>query len=160
MLLIVVVVSNSLQLCGLQHTRLLWWIVNSTISWSLLNSCPLSQWCCLTIWFSAIRPLLFLPSIFSSIRIFSTEWALLIRWPKYWSFNFSNSSSNEYSELISCRIDWFDLLAFQRVSPRVFTSTTIRKNSFFGSQLSLCCWCMHACSVTSVVSNTLRTHGL
>ena len=56
-------------------------------------------------------PLLFLPSIFPSIRIFSKEWALWIRWTKYWSF--SISPSNEYSGLISFRIDWFDLLAVQ-----------------------------------------------
>ena len=57
--------------------------------------------------------LLFLPAIFPSIRVFSNESALHIRWPKYWSFSFGISSSNEYSELISFRIDWFDLLAVQ-----------------------------------------------
>ena len=56
------------------------------------------------------RPLLFLPSIFPSIRDFSNETVLLIRWPEYWSFSFSISPSNEYSELISFRMDWFDLL--------------------------------------------------
>ena len=55
-------------------------------------------------------PLLFLPSIFPSIRVFSNELALRIRWPKYWSFSFSISLSNEYSGLTSFRIDWFDLL--------------------------------------------------
>ena len=55
------------------------------------------------------HPLLHLPSIFPSIRIFSNELALRIRWPKYWSFSFSSSSSNEYSGLISFRIQWFDL---------------------------------------------------
>ena len=59
------------------------------------------------------RPLLLLPSIFPSIRVFSNESALPIRWPKYWSFSFSISPSNEYSGLISFRIDWFDLLAVQ-----------------------------------------------
>ena len=57
------------------------------------------------------RPLLLLPSIFPSIKVFSNESALCIRWPKYWSFSFSISSSNDYSGLISFRIDWFDLLA-------------------------------------------------
>ena len=57
--------------------------------------------------------LLLLPSIFPSNRVFSNESALHIRWPKYWSFIFSISPSNEYSGLISCRIDWFDLLAAQ-----------------------------------------------
>ena len=58
-------------------------------------------------------PLLLLPLIFPSIRVFSNESALRIRWPKYWSFNFSISSSNEYSGLISFKIDWFYLLAVQ-----------------------------------------------
>ena len=59
------------------------------------------------------RPLLFLPSIFPSIRVFSIESALCIRWPKYWSFSFSISPSNEYSGLISFRMDWLDLLEIQ-----------------------------------------------
>ena len=56
------------------------------------------------------RPLLLLPSVFPSIRVFSSESALHIRWPKYWSFSFSISPSSEYSGLISFRIDWFDLI--------------------------------------------------
>ena len=59
------------------------------------------------------RPLLLLPSIFPSIRVFSNESALCIRWPKYWSLSFNISPSNEYSGLISFRIDWLDLLAIQ-----------------------------------------------
>ena len=70
------------------------------------------------------------PSIFPSIRVFSNASTLCIRWPKYWSFSFSISPSNEYSGLISFRIDWFDLLA-------VFSSTIIRKHVFFGTQPSL-----------------------
>ena len=59
------------------------------------------------------HPLLLLPSTFPSIRVFSNESALRIRWPKYWSFSFNVSPFNEYSGLISFRIDWFDLLAVQ-----------------------------------------------
>ena len=59
------------------------------------------------------RPLLLLPSIFPSIKVFSDESVLYIRWPKYWSFSFTISPSNEYSELISFRMDWLDLLAVQ-----------------------------------------------
>ena len=59
------------------------------------------------------HPLLLLPSIFPSIRVFSNESVLLIRWPNYWSFSFSISPSNEYSGLISFRMDWFNLLAVQ-----------------------------------------------
>ena len=64
------------------------------------------------------HPLLLLPSIFPSIRVFSSEAVLPIRWPKYWSFNFRISSSNEYSGLISFRIDWFDL-AVQGIKSRL-----------------------------------------
>ena len=60
------------------------------------------------------HPLLFLPSIFPSIKVFPNELALCIRWPKYWSFSLSISPSNEYSGLISFRVDWFDLLAVQQ----------------------------------------------
>ena len=63
---------------------------------------------------SLCYPLLLLPSVFPSIRVFSDESALCIRWPKYWSFNFRISSTNEYSVLISFSIDWFDLLAVQQ----------------------------------------------
>ena len=59
------------------------------------------------------QPLLLLPSIFPSIRVFSNELALHIRWPKYWSFSFNISASNEHSGLISFRMDWLDLLAVQ-----------------------------------------------
>ena len=83
-----------------------------TISWSLLKLMSIELMmppnhlilCC---------PLLLLPSIFPSIRVFSNETALHIRWPKYWSFSFSISPSNGYSGLISCRIIWFDLFAVQ-----------------------------------------------
>ena len=68
--------------------------------------------------------------IFPSIRIFSSELALRIRWPKYWSFSFSTSPSNEYSGLISCTIDWFDLLAVLRNSQDwIFSSTTVAAKS-------------------------------
>ena len=82
------------------------------------------------------RPLLLLPSIFPSIRLFPSESALHIRWPKYWSFSLNISPSNEYSGLISFRMDWLDLLAVQRLS-RVFSNTTVQKHQFFGIQLSL-----------------------
>ena len=74
------------------------------------------------------RPLLLLPSVFPSIRVFSSESVLRIRWPKYWSFSISPSS--EYSGLISFRVDWLDLLAVQGLS-RVFSNTIIQKHQFF-----------------------------
>ena len=76
------------------------------------DSCPLSWWCHPTI-SSSLASLLLLPSIFPSIRVFSKESALCIRWPKFWSFSCSISPPNEYSGLISFRIDSFDLLAVQ-----------------------------------------------
>ena len=103
------VVSDSLQPHGLQHARASLSITNSQ---SLLKLMPIK---------SVMRsnhlilchPLLLLPSIFPSIRVFSNESVLCIRWPKYWSFSFSISPSNEYSGLISFRVDWLDLLAVQ-----------------------------------------------
>ena len=75
------------------------------------------------------HPLLLLPSIFASIRVFSDESVPGIRWPKYWSFNFSISPSSEYSGLISFRVDWLDLLAVQGTL-RVFSNTTVQKLQF------------------------------
>ena len=76
------------------------------------------------------RPLLLLPSIFPSIRVFSNESVLLIRWPKYWGFSFSISPSNEHSGLISFMMDWLDLLESKGFS-RVFSNTTVQKHQFF-----------------------------
>ena len=81
-------------------------------------------------------PLLLLPSIFPSIRVFSSESVLHVRWPNHCNFSFSISLSNEYSGLISFRIHWFDLLAVQGLS-RVFSNATVQKHQFFGAQLSL-----------------------
>ena len=80
------------------------------ISWSLLTLMSIES-----VMLILCHPLLLLPSVFPSIRIFSSESALWIRWPKYWSFNFSISLFNEYSGLLSFRIDWFDLLAVQGI---------------------------------------------
>ena len=77
------------------------------------------------------------PSIFPIIRIFSNELVLCIRWPKYWSFSFSVSFSNEYSGLISFRMDWLDLFAVQGTLKRIFSNPTVQKHQFFGAQLPL-----------------------
>ena len=95
---------NSFRPYGLQHARLVCPPLSPRVC---SNSSPLSQWCYLTI-SSSVTHLLLLPSIFPSIRVFSSESVLHIRWPKHWSFSFSNSPFNEYSGLISFRIDWFD----------------------------------------------------
>ena len=82
------------------------------------------------------RPLLLLPSIFPSIRVSSNESALPIRWPKYWSFSFSISPSNEHSELIS--LGWTGWTSLQSKGlSRVFSNTTVQKHQFFSAQLSL-----------------------
>ena len=82
------------------------------------------------------RPLLFLPSVFPSIRVFLNELALRIRWSKYWSFSFSISLSNEYSGLISFRIDWFGLLAVQGTLKSLLQHHN-SKALFFGTHPSL-----------------------
>ena len=82
------------------------------------------------------HPFCLLPAIFPSIRVFSSESVLRIRWPKYWSFIFNITPSDEYSRLISFRIDWLDLLQSKGLS-RVLSNTTVQKYQFFGIQLSL-----------------------
>ena len=87
------------------------------------------------------RPLLLLPSIFPSIRVFSNESALCIRWPKYWSFSFSISPSNEHSGLISFRMDWLDLLAVQGTLKSLLQNHSSKasifwRSTFFPVQLS------------------------
>ena len=86
--------------------------LSTTISWSLLSFMSMES-VLLSNHLILCPSLLFLPSIFPSIRVFSSELAFHIRWPKYWSFSFSISPANEYSGWISFRIDWFDLLAVQ-----------------------------------------------
>ena len=93
------------------------------------NPCPSSH-------LILCRPLLLLPSVFPSIVVFSKESVLRITWPKYWSFNFSVSPSKEYSELISFRIDWFDLLAVQGTLKSLFQyhslkASVLRHSAFF-----------------------------
>ena len=87
------------------------------------------------------HPLLLLPSIFPSIRVFSHELALSIKWPKVWSFSFSISPSNEYSGLISFRIDWFDLFAVQGILKSILQhhsskASILQHSAFFTVQLS------------------------
>ena len=104
--------------------------VSFTISWSLLKLMSIES-VMSSNHLILCRPRLLLPSIFPSIRIFSNESALHIRWPKYWSF--SISPSNEYSGLISFRTDWIDILAVQGLS-RVFSTPQFK--SFNSSVLS------------------------
>ena len=103
------------------------------------NSCPLIQWCHPTI--SSCCPLLLLPSIFPSIRIFFSESVFHIRWPKYRSFSFNNSPSNEYSGLIFFKMDGLDLLAVQGTLKSLLQhhsskALVLQCSSFFMVQLS------------------------
>ena len=102
--------SDSSRPHGLQHTRLR---CPSPSPRVCSNSWPLSQWVRPSNHLILCCPLLLLASIFPSIRAFSNESVLPIRWPKYWSFNFSISPSNEYLGPISLRMDWMDLLEVQ-----------------------------------------------
>ena len=123
------VMSDSLLPHGLQHARPPCPITNS---WNLLRLMSVES----------VMPsnhlilchtLLLLPSIFPRIRVFSNESVLHTRWPKYWSFSFSISPSNEYSGLISFRMDWLDLLA----AHGTHESSTVQKHQFFSTQSSL-----------------------
>ena len=127
--------SNALGSHGLQHASLPW-LSPGVCS----NSCLLSQWCCLPISSSAVLFSFCLQSFPASRSVFSSELTIHIRWPKYWSFNFSISPSNEYSGLISFRIYWFDLLLQHHNS----------KASVLGPQLSLCS-SSHICTFSSVI---------
>ena len=125
--------SDSLWPHGLQHARP---PCPSPTPGVYSNSWPLSRWCHLIF----CRPLLLPPSIFPSIRVFSNESALHIRWPKYWSFSFSISPSNEHSELISFRMDWLDLLAVQGTLKSLLQhnsseASILRLSAFFIVQL-------------------------
>ena len=128
------------------------------------NPRPLSQLCHPLI---LCRPLFLLPLIFPSIRVFSNKSAVHIRWPKYWSFSFNISSSNEHPGLISFIMDWLDLLAVQGTLSRVFSNTTVQKHrhsAFFIVQLSHPYWKTIAltrwtfvCKVMSLLFNMLSS---
>ena len=120
------IVSNSLQTHGLQDARP---PCLSPTPGAYSNSCPLSPWCHPTISSSVIPSL----SVFSSIRVFSNESALCIRWPKYWSFSIDISPSNEYSGLVSFRMDLSDLLAVQETLKSLLQHHTSKPSILWSS---------------------------
>ena len=116
------------------------WIASCQASLSITNSQTLLKLISIesVMWYSRLilcRPLLLLSPIPPSIRVFSNESTLRMRWPKYWSFSFSISPSNEHPGLISFRMNWVDLLAVKGLS-RVFCNTTVQKHQPFGTPLS------------------------
>ena len=123
---------DSLRPHELQRTRLPWPSQSPGIS---SDSCPLSRWCHPTI-SSSVTHFFFCPQSFPASGSFPVSWAPCLRWPKYWSFSLSISPSNEYSGLISFRIDWFDLLAVQG-SLKSLLQHNSEKASFFGTQRPL-----------------------
>ena len=140
--------SDSLWPHGLQHARhpcpspspALITISHLSSPWVYSNSCPLSQWCNPTISFSVI-PFSFCPQSFPVSGSFQMSQALCIRWPKYWSFSFNISPSNEYLGLISFRLDWLDLLAVQGTLKCLLQhhnskASILRHSAFFIVQLS------------------------
>ena len=142
--------SAMIQLSSVQSLSLIRlfatpWTVAHQASLSITNSQSLLKFMSIESVMPSSRlifchPLLLLPPISLSIRVFSNESTLRIRWPKYWSFSFSISPSNEYSRLISFRIDWFDLLAVQRTLKRLLQhhSSKASENSIqFSSVQSL-----------------------
>ena len=135
------VVSDFFWPHGLQHTRLPY---PSPSPGACSNSCPSSWWCHPTI-SSSYDSLLPLPSIFPSIRVFSNESALWIRWPKYWCFSSSISPFNEYSGLISFRFDWFHLAvqgtlnSLLQLMPQLKASILWR-SGFSLSSSHICTW--------------------
>ena len=128
----VTVRSDSLQPHGLQHARP---PCPSPTPGIYSNSCPLSRWCHLTI-SSSIVPFSSWLQSFPASGSFQMSPVLCIRWPKYWSFSFSISPFNEYSALISFRMDWLDLLAVQGTLKSLF-NTIVQRRQFFGAQLYL-----------------------
>ena len=123
------VVSDSLWSHGLQHSRLPYHQLPEFIKLMSIESVMPSNHLILC------RPLFLLPSIFPSIRVFSNESALHIRWPKYWSFSFNISLSNEYSGLISFRMDWLDLLAVQGTLESLLQHRSSKANAKWASLL-------------------------
>ena len=138
------VMSDYLWPHGLEHARI---PCPSPTSGVCSNSCPLNRWCHPTKHLILCRHLFLPPSIFPSIRVFSDESVLRIGWPKYWSFSFSISPSNEYSGPISFRMDCLDLLSVQGTLKNLLQhhsskTSVLQLSAFFTVQLS------HPCMTT------------
>ena len=131
---IVVQSLNCVQLLGTPWTAAYQVSLSFTISWNLLKLMSI-ELMLPSNHLILCHPLLLLPSIFPSIRVFSNKSAHCIRWPRYGSFSFSISPSNEYSGLFTLGLT--DLILLSKGLLRVFSNTTVQKHQFFGTQLSL-----------------------
>ena len=122
---------------GLQHPRLPYPSLSSRV---FSDSCPLNQWCYLTISPATPFSLLLSPSIFPIISVFSNELAFHLRWPQYWSFSFSNSPFNEYSGLVSFKVYWFDLLAVQGTLKSLLQHHNLKASILWCSAFFILCF--------------------
>ena len=138
--------AYSVQFSSVQSLSGVWllatpWTAARQASLSITNSWSSPKLMCIELVMPSshlilCHPLLLLPPILPSIRVFSNESTRRMTWPKYWSFSIGISPSNEHPGLISFWMDWLDLLAVQGLS-RVFSNTTVQKHQFFSAQLSL-----------------------
>ena len=139
----IIVPRNTVVVQSLNHVPLFvtQWTEYARLSWHSLSPRLLKLMSSESVmpsnYFILRHPLLSLPSIFNSIKVFSNELALHIRWPKYWSFSFSISPFNEYLGLMSFRMDWSGRLAVQVTLKSLLSSTTVQKHQFFSTQPSL-----------------------
>ena len=134
-----VVQFSSFQVLGCVQLFVTPWATACQASLSITNSWSLLKFMSIELvmpsnYFILCHPLL-PPSVFPSIRVFSNQSVLYIRWPKYWSFSFNISPSNEYSGLISFWIEGFDLLQSKGLSREGLSNTTVQKHQFFSAQL-------------------------
>ena len=125
--------SDSLPPCGLQHASLPYLLPSPRVC---SNSCPLIETMIPSNHLILCHPLLLLPSIFPSIRVFSSEPTLCISWPKHWSFSFTMNPSSEYSGLSSFRMDWFDFLAVQGTLKSLLRYHSSKASILYGSILT------------------------
>ena len=139
-----ILISNISSVQSLSHVQLFAtpWTAARQASLSITNSRSLLQLMAIELvmpsnHFILCCPLLLLPSMFPSIRVFSNESVVRIRWPKYWSFRFSISPSKEYSGPISFRMDWLDFLVVQGTTKSLLQAPQFKKHQIFSAQLSL-----------------------
>ena len=162
---------NDLHLFCVRHCVVFTWAAFSATPWTAARQASLSithPWGLLSLMsiksvmpsnhLILCRPLLLLSLLFPSIKVFSNESALHIRWPKYWSFSFSISPSNEYSGLVSFRIDWLISLTSKGLL-RVFPNITVWRHQFFNC-ISSSVLSLFYCPALTSIHNYRKTHSI